>query len=239
MTSHTSASEPKSSGAASPAIDVALIIAGTLALVGWTIGYFPVIFGFWWGLIWLGPVLYAARRLWSSSIRHGSFLAAIPLVAFVLLGEFEVEFGYTSAWPWWLSHAAMATVLLVVALCLRSRSPTKRFSPRLALLALAALACPWIGLGTLGSFWGECVQLQIGMSVDDVVAVFRDCYVQNPGTQDGCDRSPVDGMRLENWRTSDTIIFCPFDGSEEACTADGCWTWFEDGRLIRYWASPD
>jgi hypothetical protein len=230
---------PRPSSLQKPGPDVALVSTGVIALIGWWNAYvLPV--GPWWALIWLGPVLYAALRSWRSGRRLGRSLAMLPVAGFLLLGQFECAVAYTDAWPWWLSHVGMGLLLTAVAGWLLVGSETKRFGPRLVLFTLAVMTLPWLWLDPLNGFWSRCVRLRLGMSVDEVVAVFGDCYLQNPGTQDGCDRSPVAGIRLEDWRDERYLTFYPFPADDEGwCTADGCWATFEDGSLVGFRVSPD
>jgi len=233
-----SSSPPVATSNAGRAPDVALAIAIGLALLGWLDGFLSTnALGLWWGLIWLGPVLYAARRLWTSRIRHARRWAWLPLLVYLALATFQLTLGRTRAWPWWLAHVALGASLFAFALRFRPSAAAAWFVPRLSVLTLVVLALPWIGTPEPHAFWQRCVRLRQGMRVAEVMALFGDGWVQQRDTQDGCARTPVSALRLEDWRDAKDITFYPIAG--ENCSADLCWTTFEDGRLVSYWPSPD
>lgn len=230
--------DPVAAPKAEPVHDLALTFAIGLVLLGWADDFlWANSLGPWWGLIWLGPVAYAARRLWTAKVPHARRWAWLPLLVYLALAAFELTLGYRRGWPWWLGHVVLGTVLLALALRLRPLPTTAWFALRLSVLALAILPFPWIGTGEPHAFWRRCVRLRYGMSVAEVMELFADDWVQQPDTEDGCERIPVSALRLEDWRDDDQIILYPLDG--EDCTSDLCWTYFEDGRLVGYWPSPD
>jgi hypothetical protein len=219
-----------------PRADIALACALGLALLGWIDSFlWAHAFGPWWNLIWLGPIVYAVRRTWASRGRGRRWPAWLPLGAGLVVGAYEFEVGYTVSFPWWLGHVVLAALLLGYAtwlLCERAW-----YAQRFTLLVLAVLALPWLALTPLQDFFQRSARLRQGMGVAQVFELFADDWIQDPDTHDGSARTPVSDARLEDLRDAETIIFYPFDA--EHSTADGCWTWFEDGRLVSCWPSPD
>lgn len=187
-------------------------------------------------MLWTWPALHLALvAAFVPEIRPAARLASLaPVLAVAVLVALHARIERAVGLPWWLAHACMVGTVGASILVLAAGRAPRQTLLKSASLFLVALVLPWVELTTAQGFWHDCTKLRLGMDVAEVMGTLEDHYVLDPESGRGEDRLPIRELDPREWTGHDRLVF-----GHAGMNADVCFTEFENGRLERFWMSPD